>query len=64
MQLNVYAGEDEDQVVVNRVKELSDDTRVSASSLVLACVHACIDDLEKQVPTNRVVKLNKKEITV
>jgi len=64
MQMNIYAGDEEDQKVVKRTKKLSKDTRVSTSSMVLACLHACIDDLEKQVPNNRVVKINRKEITV
>lgn len=59
---SLYISEDMDPIW-SRLEALEKKTRVSLSRQVAVCLTACIDDLEKEMPSKREFILNGKAVT-
>lgn len=61
--LTVYFGP-EKAPLLTRLRALSTQYKISDASILVACLEACLDTLEKEIPKRRSFQLNGQQIIV
>lgn len=59
--LSLYMGK-EQQPLIDRYVAVAAKNRLSVAKLVMVCMEACIDTLEKEVPVKREFTLNGRKV--